>query len=747
MSVLATNFGDDPATVMRTAQAHLQARQWSLAAVCLQPLVHHDIKARLKWHLARNLAALQQARPAVYDTILATPGTGQYQVVPTSTGHLSVIHQPSRTLMCSGPDPKASARQQIDRIAPALDQGRAAGLMGLGDGHLLTLLAARPSGGEAKTSGMTNALLLFEPSVDALMACLMLHDWSTATGPILQDRVHWYVGPRWRSAYAAATRDDLYLPAPDVCLAVGPTGKAIHHEVQSVINDLKAYDARLLRQVQAHYDQLTRDQLLEAFRSAGVTGSATGSRPRALVTTSRFTTVLRYAAADAADALASLGWDVRLSMEQHDWQRTSVVALRRHVAEHRPHLVLVIDHLRREYGDLYPPQLPFVCWIQDDLPALTDAEAGASLTPRDFVLTVSASMYRQHYSYPARQCITMTKLTRPPRPWTGPRLAPATPDVVYVSHAGRPPRALLDELVQEFVEVEGAAAFVEQCGSALIDHYRLGGCVHTLGQMDRFVREQEGLAGRSVFHRRVRDGILRRLMHPLNNTLYRQQALQWTLAAAAELGATVGLYGQGWDAHAPFAPYARGTVAYGDALAQLTRQAPVSLHIVPFHFLHQRLLDGLAAGGFFLIREHPSDSWRARWKAFVESMLPPDVASLEQARQALNASQLQQLNELLEESHDVSLIHGYDNLANYRDQHAQGLSFLYEDLPHREAVSFGDAASLRMRLQQFLRDDDAAERRRAIADPQRDWVLRHYTYEAGLSRALSRMASLLAEEP
>ena len=47
--------------------------------------------------------------------------------------------------------------------------------------------------------------------------------------------------------------------------------------------------------------------------------------------------------------------------------------------EFRPDLVVVIDHLRCELKEVFPPSLPFVTWVQDQLSHLFCTEAGESL--------------------------------------------------------------------------------------------------------------------------------------------------------------------------------------------------------------------------------------------------------------------------------------------------------------------------------------------------------------------------------
>jgi hypothetical protein len=729
----------DAAALRAVAEGHLKARRWADAADCLARLPGDDVATGLRLNLARNLAAMQRHRRQAYDTLMATPARGEYQVAATPIGKLSVMHQPSGMLMCVTHDPPAAADAQIARLTPSLDDGQAVGLLGIGDGYILDGLSRQRT---RSSVGRTSALLLFEPSVDAITACLMLHDYTGPDGPIEQERVHWFVGPGWIEAYRRAAFDDLCLPSPQACLSVGGAGKAIHAGVQSVTHALQAYDQRLSRQVESHYAAVSRSDLLDAWASAG---RDSGEKPRAMVKTSRFTTVLRYAAADVAKALTALGWEVRLVMESRDWQCMSVTALRRHVAEFRPHMVFAIDHVRREFGSLYPLQLPFVCWIQDDLPHLTTRETGQSLGPRDFVLTVSSSMYETHYDYPQRQCVTMTKLTRPPTPAPGSSESGGTtrPDIVFVSHAAADDATLIAQTIDAFADVPDSRPFVEACATRVVELYRGGGCLHTLGQMDRLVGQLQRDTGTAIVSPDVRDALLRRLMHPLNNALYRRQALRWVLDAARKLDARVELYGQGWDALDEFAPHAHGPVAYGDDLARLTRQARISLHVVPYFHLHQRLLDGLVAGGFFLLREHPSDGWRQRWRAFVETHLPREADTLDAARATLSPDLARQLDGLLAESHDTCLIHGYDNLASYRRQHAQGLGFLYDDLPRRSEVSFVDAAGVEGLLQRYLHDDAA---RAAVAAEQRAWVERHYTYEAGMARATAAVAALIAAE-
>src|SRR5205085_4663265 len=121
----------------------------------------------------------------------------------------------------------------------------------------------------------------------------------------------------------------------------------------------------------------------------------------------------------------------------------------------------------------------------------------------------------------------------------------------------------------------------------------------------------------------------------LNTPLYRQQALRWAARVAERQGLKLALYGRGWDGNPEFAPFARGPVAYGEELEQLTRASTFNLILEPtLHISHQRLLDALAAGGFCLIRQHSSNLLFQDILNFLIRHAPPEALTVAQVRAA-----------------------------------------------------------------------------------------------------------------
>jgi hypothetical protein len=227
------------------------------------------------------------------------------------------------------------------------------------------------------------------------------------------------------------------------------------------------------------------------------------------------------------------------------------------------------------------------------------------------------------------------------------------------------------------------------------------------------------------------DQLLAGISHPFNDTLYRQQALRWAIEVAREMNLDVGLYGQGWEKNSEFARYARGYVDYGEQLEELTRRTKINLQIVPFAATHQRLLDGLICGGFFLIREHAVNRIPAELTAFVEANFDAHVQTTEHALRVVSP----ELRGAFEE-----LLAGYRRLIDVADPVNRVRTFkersLAVKLPHLDDVCFADRDSFRALVDRFVADRDARD---AVAQTQRQFVMDRFTYAAHMKRVVGEI--------
>ncbi|MEM1211906.1 MAG: glycosyltransferase [Planctomycetota bacterium] len=648
-------------------------------------------------------------------------------------------------------------------------EGRAIALLGVGDdagsAELLERLAWDCPELDEGRFGRCGFVYVWAGSWDAVRGLMARRDWSGVrpgvgmaagsvvaggAGPLDGGRFRWFVGSEAGERFERMLRDDPAMSPPmvSVDLREGMTGFREQQEratlvagYRSAVAGYRAWHAGLAERVDRYYAGRDRQHFVNALAHGRGRAKHLRRRPRILLYTSRFTTVLQHATSDAEAAFAELGWDTHTLIEPSPAHRVSAVTCRAVLDRFRPDAVFMIDHLRRDYQGLFPDQLPVLTWVQDDLPTLASPSAGASIGLRDFVLTCS-SLYTQQFGYPARQCVYLHKLTRDPDVSDASRAKPsAAPvdDLVFVSHGSARPAEVLGRLLDERRNA-GLPVSVghRNTGEALIAEYERGQWVATLPELQQRVAHELGQDDPAWSLE---------LFNRLNNTLYRQQALAWARDYATDHGRSLGLYGNGWEHHPEFRDHARGPVAYGSDLTQLTRNAAVNLQLLPFSCLHQRLLDGLAAGGFFLVRGHPTDdAWWSMCRLIAEKV-PPQTQTWDEARDSLSGDDWAELagyRDALQQAEG-----GQDTLGPYlpavhafTDENAE--VHAYRQLPPAyDQITFRDRDQLAHRLDHFLANP---EQRRLLAEQQRGHVLSTKSYKSGLKRVLREIRERLIDE-
>jgi hypothetical protein len=232
------------------------------------------------------------------------------------------------------------------------------------------------------------------------------------------------------------------------------------------------------------------------------------------------------------------------------------------------------------------------------------------------------------------------------------------------------------------------------------------------------------------------------LWHPLNDALYRQQSLAWVAHAAGKLGLNLELYGNHWEKHPRFAEFAKGYVQYGAQLEQLTRRSRISLHIAPFSWLHQRVMDGYVAGGFFLMRRHISNFVPYELKRAIQQLTTHDSQLTKEDPHPSPLPEYRARGKELE-----VLVSEYRRLNEISDpvEHVRGLAEVgaLHELPRLGEISFSDASDCERVIERFIREPELAER---IAGEQRKYVMDHFTYESQMKRIVGQMGELIRKE-
>lgn len=733
------------ASALETARAAIRAGDEVAALRTLRRAQLDTVEAHFTQNLARNLAALAKYRPDLRERLGDPLDLGPYRLVVGPTGHpIPALQEGDQVKpLTPGADPIARLHKLAGQIATDPQKCLGVAIAGIGDGYLLPYLAQQPDG----LNGMQQAVYILETDLHLLRAALHVLDHSAAAGPIALGRFRWFIGEDAAAQLAEAFVADTALPTPNAFLEHPPRNGKLAGAVREAVEARKKATRSIVERIAtrcADPQRYDARRLGELFRGEG------DRPPRALLLTSRFTTVLQYATQDVADALHALGWETRTVKETQPWHRMTEAHLARQTHDADPDLVFQLDHLRHELSDWFPRDVPFVCWIQDNLSNLTDASAGEQISERDFVLTSVPQMYTELYRYPPRQCISMSKLTSvPERPASRPAAVAtadaAGDDLAFVSNASKTPQKHREELLAECSEAPRFRDALALASDELIEIYRRGNSVadlHGVGEiLDRATR-QAGIAFNSPAHRQ---GVVTRLFEGLNNALYRQQALHWARQIAEEKGLSLALYGKGWDEHPEFHPFARGPIAYGPELEDMTRRTRINLQIVPYFALHQRLLDGLVAGGFFLVRHHPTDVLLPGLANFLDHHLPDEARTLAEARAAASGETAKELESW------VTRCAGMADLGVEIDvvqwvrscQEAELLTGESEALPALSEVSFRGPAELSERVERFLGDPEAASR---LANEQRRAVESRLTHEAGMRRMISSINERLQSE-
>ena len=143
--------------------------------------------------------------------------------------------------------------------------------------------------------------------------------------------------------------------------------------------------------------------------------------------------------------------------------------------------------------------------------------------------------------------------------------------------------------------------------------------------------------------------------------------------------------------------------------------------------MHQRLLDGLAAGGFFLVRRTPIDVVGRHYLTLWDWCQRHDIRSEADFRRRADPSvrqTCQALDAILGYEVAAQAVPLFDTLQTCADaQFTNTASAFWPG--HYDLVAFGDAAELRSQVERYLADPDA---RRSIAMAMREPVVERASY-------------------
>ena len=200
------------------------------------------------------------------------------------------------------------------------------------------------------------------------------------------------------------------------------------------------------------------------------------------------------------------------------------------------------------------------------------------------------------------------------------------------------------------------------------------------------------------------------------------------------------IYGKGWENHPTLSEFAAGPADNGRELVCIYRASKINLQLMSAGFIHQRALDGLASGGFFLSRLTPHDL-KGRLLQRIISRI--DELGIDSGTALLTADD-RELDRSLREFFGEHHARLAKNESHLLDDIRTAAEIRYPDevFADFEQIGFDSAETFRKAADVFLAD---GHRRERITTAMRGAVVEHFSYQATMKRFLEAMADYYRE--
>lgn len=386
------------------------------------------------------------------------------------------------------------------------------------------------------------------------------------------------------------------IPLAGVRTRVTPSVESVMTRVEA---DQHAEHLELRRIVWSAYEG--RDAAWWATRYRAATD---GAEPlRVLVPTCRYSTFIQHSASDLVKAFQDAGWRAELLIEPDDMSHLSSLAYLRTIERLQPDLVVLINYTRAHIADVFPPELPFVSWMQDAMGHHYDASIGAQQTEMDFLVGHLPQELFTQFGFPRERTWRMPVVTSARTFHDGAVGSEAQRrfecEIAWVSHHSEDPASMHERLKQEVgPELAPLLDLLQPQVTAMA-----GGPLDELaGVKLRAATEAVVQAVRPGAEDSVTTQLFRLYARPLADRIFRHQTLAWAADIADRRSWRLRVHGRGWESHPRFGRYAAGEVEHDDDLRACYQCARVHLHMTFSNLVHQRIMECALSGGLPLCR-------------------------------------------------------------------------------------------------------------------------------------------------
>jgi len=414
---------------------------------------------------------------------------------------------------------------------------------------------------------------------------------------------------------------------------------------------VRLVEARDAERIRLHAENDTYYDAWSDADLANIIAGKAGRKPRLLMPTCAWSTFIQHSARDTCQAFEQMGWETLLLNMNG---MITPYYLTWIIHEFKPDMFLFIDHLRSEAEAVYPRNMMWVTWIQDEMDHLYCKEAGAKIAEyaacgkRDLVVGYGEGELVEKYGYPKDRYLSLNVPANPtvfhPITLTSGQRRQYGCELAFMSNVSMPSDEVAETVIAPAVEKWGIsretvarihdyvwaeyragktftdrALFLEALKTypevaAVLESGEVGAppsgssaSVSANGgdqsrdacrQNSEFTQPLDSIQNPESKIQNHPDELVRLFYWRLNDTIYRHVVLEW----ADELGVDLKLFGHGWDRHPRFRKYARPPVPHGAELNAAYQAARLSLHLNITQGMHQRLWEIVSAGARPLLR-------------------------------------------------------------------------------------------------------------------------------------------------
>jgi len=410
---------------------------------------------------------------------------------------------------------------------------------------------------------------------------------------------------------------EAYLLKPEVIidglLIAQTTDKAEKHGkiILPIFEKKEKHFLETQKKLNDYYSNLSVEKIIEKIKNKTV---------RIGFMVSKWTTALQYYVRDYHEACKNLGITSDV-MSEKDYFSLICGSNRFEMVEFiysfKPDIIFIIDHFRREWP-VIPPEIIFVCWIQDFMPYICSAEACQTLTEKDFILNGFPSCKRFfEYGYTSQMLIEapqvfVNKNIYKTYELTQEEFEKYKTDICVISNSGNYIGSLetLLEKYKNFSNYDLIKKICFECCERIYDEvYKEKSHYYQLTELENLFAKISLNNGLNF----SRDFIY--FFHTsVVLDIYKSVPIMWL----HERGYNMKLWGRAWSEHQILKKYAMGVASNGEVLSKILNASKISLGLNLFVTGHPRLSESILSDSLYIANHLPPENDNANIRNYLK---------------------------------------------------------------------------------------------------------------------------------